>query len=105
MCSGTDCAGMCAQGQCYYEEQQRWLDHMDERDEDCWNCGGEGYVANCQDEIACLYPEDGCELCMQRCEYCNPPKASADTHPKGGDMQQAPLVSGAVPNEDSGDAR
>jgi hypothetical protein len=31
--------------------------------------------------------------------------ASADTHPKGGDVQQAPLVSGAVPNEDSGDAR
>jgi hypothetical protein len=31
--------------------------------------------------------------------------ASCDTHPKGGDVQQAPLVSGAVPNEDSGDAR
>ena len=45
--------------------------------DDCWNCGGEGYVANCQDEIACMYPEDGCDLCMQRCEYCNPaPKVS-----------------------------
>jgi hypothetical protein len=41
-------------------------------DDQCWNCGGEGYVANCQDEIACMYPEDGCDLCMRRCEYCNP---------------------------------
>jgi hypothetical protein len=31
--------------------------------------------------------------------------ASADTRPEGEDVQQAPLVSGAVPNEDSGDAR
>lgn len=43
-------------------------------DDCCWNCGGEGFVADCQDEIACLYPEYGCELCMRRCDYCNSPK-------------------------------
>jgi hypothetical protein len=51
------------------------LDPWDSRDyllEECWACGGEGYVANCQDEIACLYPEDGCDLCIERCEYCRP---------------------------------
>ena len=31
--------------------------------------------------------------------------ASCDTHPKDGDAQQAPLVSGAVPHEDAGDAQ
>jgi hypothetical protein len=40
-------------------------------DIECWQCGGEGYVSNCQDEICCLYPEDGCELCTRRCDVCN----------------------------------
>jgi transcriptional regulator with XRE-family HTH domain len=31
--------------------------------------------------------------------------ASADTHPKGGDAKQAPLVSGAVPREGEADAQ
>jgi hypothetical protein len=30
--------------------------------------------------------------------------ASCDTHPKDGDVEQAPLVSGAVPSETSADA-
>jgi hypothetical protein len=30
--------------------------------------------------------------------------ASADTHPKGGDVQQAPLVSGAVPEGETPNA-
>jgi hypothetical protein len=30
--------------------------------------------------------------------------ASVDTHPKDGDVKQAPLVSGAVPSEASADA-
>jgi hypothetical protein len=49
--------------------------------EECWNCGGEGYVANCQDEAACLDPESGCDLCTRRCEFCNP--AQADRSPEG----------------------
>lgn len=47
----------------------------DERD-DCWNCGGEGYIADCFDGF-CVNAEDGCELCLRRCEYCNEPKANA----------------------------
>lgn len=47
-------------------------DYGEDRDGDCWNCGGEGYVYNCQDEIGCVDPESGCDLCMRRCELCNP---------------------------------
>lgn len=47
-------------------------DDMDCDDHDCWNCGGEGYVSDCFEEYACLHPDDGCELCMERCEFCNP---------------------------------
>jgi len=39
---------------------------------DCGNCGGEGYVANCQDEIGCIDPESGCDLCIRRCDWCRP---------------------------------
>lgn len=49
-------------------------DPHDYEDEDCWNCGGEGYVYNCLDEIGCIDPESGCDLCMRRCDICNPAK-------------------------------
>lgn len=48
-----------------------------EYDSDCGNCGGEGYVANCQDEIGCIDPESGCDLCMRRCDWCRPREAPA----------------------------
>lgn len=55
-----------------------------ENDDCCPNCGGEGYVFNCQDEIGCVDPEGGCDLCMRRCGWCNPrPKKSAPS-----DLQQ-----------------
>lgn len=43
----------------------------------CPNCGGEGVVANCFEEFACLYPEEGCNFCMTRCDWCRPRKAPA----------------------------
>lgn len=43
----------------------------DER-EDCWQCGGEGFVAHCFEEWACMHPDEGCDLCMRRCDFCNP---------------------------------
>jgi len=48
-------------------------------DEDnyCPNCGGEGYVANCWTEYACVDPESGCDECMQRCDWCNQRKAKS----------------------------
>jgi len=52
-------------------------DFDDFEQDDCWNCGGEGYIADCFDGF-CVNADDGCELCMRRCEYCNPqPKAAA----------------------------
>lgn len=45
---------------------------------DCWWCAGEGYVFDCFDGL-CVNAEDGCDLCMRRCDVCNrpsPPKPS-----------------------------
>lgn len=39
-------------------------------DEPCWQCCGEGYIADCFDGL-CVNAEDGCELCMKRCDICN----------------------------------
>jgi hypothetical protein len=50
------------------------LDDFD--DHECWNCGGEGFIADCFDGF-CINAEDGCDLCMRRCEYCKPLKARA----------------------------
>jgi hypothetical protein len=38
-------------------------------DEDCWNCGGEGYTADCIDGC-CADAESGCELCSRDCVEC-----------------------------------
>ena len=47
------------------------IDHeLNPSDEDCWHCGGEGYIANCWEEFACVDPEGGCEDCMSRCPEC-----------------------------------
>lgn len=40
---------------------------------DCWNCGGEGFVSSCFEEWACMYPDEGCDLCTRRCDVCLPP--------------------------------
>jgi hypothetical protein len=45
-------------------------DYDDSRDDDCWQCGGEGWIADCFDDL-CVNAEDGCELCMCRCDICN----------------------------------
>lgn len=37
---------------------------------DCHNCHGEGFVAHCFEEWACMYPDEGCDLCMRRCDWC-----------------------------------
>lgn len=46
----------------------------DGMDDVCPNCGGEGYVYDCFEEYACVDPESGCDLCMRRCDWCNPRK-------------------------------
>ena len=38
-------------------------------DDDCPECGGEGYIADCFDGL-CSDAESGCEECMRRCVEC-----------------------------------
>lgn len=51
-------------------------DHYEDDFNDCPNCGGEGVVYSCQDEIGCVDPESGCDLCERRCDWCQPRKRS-----------------------------
>jgi hypothetical protein len=37
---------------------------------DCWQCGGEGFIANCWEEWACLHPDEGCRDCRRKCNIC-----------------------------------
>ena len=46
-------------------------------DDDCPNCGGEGVIYCCMDEIGCIDPEGGCEFCERRCDWCNPVPSKA----------------------------
>jgi hypothetical protein len=45
-----------------YDDHSGWID--------CWQCGGEGEIADCWEEYACIDPESGCDLCMKRCDIC-----------------------------------
>ena len=51
-----------------YDDSGDFLDDV----EDCPNCGGEGVIYMCLDEIGCLYPEEGCDLCERPCDWCRP---------------------------------
>jgi hypothetical protein len=53
------------------------FDESDELDDTCPNCGGEGVIYVCEDEIGCIDPEGGCEFCMRRCDWCRPLRAKA----------------------------
>lgn len=46
---------------------------------DCFQCGGEGFYANCFEEWACMYPDEGCDLCIRRCDVCRPRKPDPET--------------------------
>jgi hypothetical protein len=50
-------------------------DHFDEGT--CWNCGGEGFIADCPTDYECIDPESGCDFCLRPCDVCNRP-ATAD---------------------------
>lgn len=47
-------------------------------DDECPNCGGEGYIADCFDGL-CVNAEHGCEDCVRRCVEC---ARHADTRKK-----------------------
>ena len=52
------------------EDEHEYDDDYD--NSDCWNCGGEGFVSNCFQEFACMYPDEGCDDCTRRCDVCTP---------------------------------
>ncbi|PCI03421.1 MAG: hypothetical protein COB78_10715 [Hyphomicrobiales bacterium] len=43
----------------------------DDYEDDCWQCGGEGFVSDCHQEFACVDPESGCDLCTRKCDVCS----------------------------------
>lgn len=50
-----------------------WLGPEPDDQEDCPNCGGEGYIYDCFDGF-CEDAEYGCDDCMRRCDWCQPRK-------------------------------
>ena len=38
---------------------------------ECWQCGGEGEIASCFEEWACIDPESGCDACIRTCDVCH----------------------------------
>lgn len=46
----------------------------EEEGDDCWNCGGEGFVCDCYEPWACCDPESGCDDCTKPCDVCKPRK-------------------------------
>lgn len=56
-------------------------DFYEDDDDDCHACGGEGVVAHCFEEWGCMHPDEGCDFCMRRCEFCaavSPPTPSPE---------------------------
>jgi len=50
----------------------------DDFEQECWNCHGEGVVSSCFEEWACVDPDEGCHLCIRRCDVCRPVPRNAD---------------------------
>lgn len=46
-------------------------DDVNEYEDDCCECGGDGFVVNCFDEGACADPESGCDYCTRPCPDCH----------------------------------
>lgn len=51
-------------------------DYDDDYEDECWNCGGEGYISDCFDGM-CEDADSGCDDCTRRCDVCNPAKKAA----------------------------
>jgi hypothetical protein len=49
---------------------------MDDWDDECWQCGGEGFVYGCSWDWQCdTYDAgEGTCLCTRTCDICHPPK-------------------------------
>lgn len=59
-------------------------------EEDCWNCGGEGYVYGCSWDWQCdTWDGDSC-LCTRPCHICYPPKLDPELRRVLGEALAAP---------------
>jgi hypothetical protein len=63
------------------QEPPEYHDYDDPGDDYCPNCGGEGWIACCFEEWACVDPESGCDECMRRCDWCTPRRAKLQESP------------------------
>lgn len=61
-------------------ETEEWPDYYEDGNE-CWNCGGEGFVYGCGWDWQCdTYDEgEGTCLCTRPCDWCNPPKPTKES--------------------------
>lgn len=48
-----------------------FIDYDGNEVHECWNCGGEGTIADCFEEFACLSPDEGCDDCTRPCDVCD----------------------------------
>lgn len=48
------------------------VDDCNDCNDCCPNCGGDGVIYSCFDEIACVDPESGCDECERHCDWCQP---------------------------------
>lgn len=46
------------------------FDYIDDLDDECWNCGGEGYTLNDCFEDTCCCADPETEHGITRCPYC-----------------------------------
>ena len=59
-----------------YDDAHRELNPSDD---ECWNCGGEGFTYDCIDGC-CEDAESGCEQCARPCPECAHYKASLERY-------------------------
>ena len=51
---------------------------------ECWQCNGEGTIASCVEEFACIDPESGCDFCSKTCDICQGKGGWHDEEPDDG---------------------
>lgn len=69
---------------------EEWVDYEDGNE--CWNCGGEGWVYGCSWDWQCdTYDEgEGTCLCTSPCDWCNPAKPEKVAFYSWSDIQKEP---------------
>ena len=81
-------------------EAEPW--EYDDDASDCANCGGEGFTYGCEWDWQCdTWDGDSC-LCTRRCEWCNPPKLTAEEQASRGALRAVMAAALAPPPDSDG---